>query len=79
MTTKLLATGFETKIHALQIVFVRMLTTTIIGSLWMWYKNVPGFPIGPPGVRRLLVIRGMAGSIGIFGLYCKLQPKLDTK
>ncbi|KAH8171222.1 eamA-like transporter family protein [Sarocladium implicatum] len=73
MTTKLLATGFETKIHALQIVFVRMLTTTIIGSLWMWYKGVPHFPIGPPGVRGLLVIRGMAGSIGIFGLYYSLS------
>ncbi|KAI8409004.1 hypothetical protein FOFC_11956 [Fusarium oxysporum] len=32
MTTRLLETGFETKFHALQIIFVRMLATALIGS-----------------------------------------------
>ncbi|CAH0022558.1 unnamed protein product [Clonostachys rhizophaga] len=73
MTTKLLETGFETKFHALQIIFVRMFSTSIIGSLWMMYKGVPGFPFGPRGVRRLLVIRGTAGTIGLFGLYYSLS------
>lgn len=70
MTTRLLETGFETKFHALQVIFVRMLATAVIGSLYMWYKNVPAFPLGPPGVRKLLVLRGFAGSSGLFGLYC---------
>uniref|UniRef100_A0A8H7NH63 EamA domain-containing protein n=1 Tax=Bionectria ochroleuca TaxID=29856 RepID=A0A8H7NH63_BIOOC len=73
MTTKLLETGFETKFHALQIIFVRMFSTAIIGSLWMMYKAVPGFPFGPRGVRGLLVIRGTAGTIGLFGLYYSLS------
>ncbi|VUC23498.1 unnamed protein product, partial [Clonostachys rosea] len=73
MTTKLLETGFETKFHALQIIFVRMFSTAIIGSLWMAYKGVPGFPFGPRGVRGLLVIRGTAGTIGLFGLYYSLS------
>ncbi|CAG9950202.1 unnamed protein product, partial [Clonostachys rosea f. rosea IK726] len=73
MTTKLLETGFETKFHALQIIFVRMFSTAIIGSLWMMYKGVPGFPFGPRGVRGLLVIRGTAGTIGLFGLYYSLS------
>ncbi|KAF6520627.1 hypothetical protein HZS61_014885 [Fusarium oxysporum f. sp. conglutinans] len=38
MTTRLLETGFETKFHALQIIFVRMLATALIGSVYMWYS-----------------------------------------
>ncbi|KAM0545997.1 hypothetical protein ACHAPJ_011109 [Fusarium lateritium] len=73
MTTRLLETGFETKFHALQIIFVRMLATALIGSIYMWYKKVPHFPLGPPEVRGLLIIRGMAGSAGLFGLYYSLS------
>ncbi|KPM43907.1 hypothetical protein AK830_g2583 [Neonectria ditissima] len=72
MTTRLLETGFDTKFHALQIIFVRMLTTAAIGSLYMWYKQVPDFPLGQRGVRGLLLIRGIAGSTGLFGLYYSL-------
>ncbi|KGQ08105.1 putative membrane protein [Beauveria bassiana D1-5] len=72
MTTRLLETGFDTKFHALQVIFVRMIFTASIGSAYMWYKKVPDFPLGPPGVRGLLVLRGMAGTVGIFGLYCTM-------
>lgn len=71
MTTRLLETGFETKYHALQVIFVRMLATAIAGSLGMWYKKVPGFPFGPREVRGLLALRGIAGTAGLIGLYCK--------
>lgn len=71
MTTRLLETGFDTKFHALQIIFVRMFVTAVIGLFWMWYKNIPDSLWGPPGTRRLLIIRGAAGSIGLFGLYCE--------
>ncbi|RBA15483.1 hypothetical protein FPRO05_12557 [Fusarium proliferatum] len=73
MTTRLLETGFETKFHALQIIFVRMLATALIGSVYMWCKNVPNFPLGPKEVRGLLVLRGFAGSAGLFGLYYSLS------
>ncbi|KAF4995840.1 hypothetical protein FDECE_12672 [Fusarium decemcellulare] len=72
-TTRLLETGFETKFHALQIIFVRMLATAIIGSLHMWYKQVPDFPLGPREVRGLLILRGIAGTVGLFGLYYSLS------
>ena len=49
-----------------------MIVTAAIGSAYMWYKKVPGFPLGPPGVRGLLLLRGAAGTIGLFGLYCKM-------
>ena len=71
MTTRLLETGFEVKFHALQVIFVRMIATAIIGSLYMGFKGVEGFPMGPRGVRWLLVLRGLAGSSGLFGLYCE--------
>lgn len=71
MTTRLLETGFETKYHALQVIFVRMLATAVAGSLGMWYKKVPGFPFGPREVRGLLVLRGFAGTAGLIGLYCE--------
>lgn len=74
MTTRLLETGFDIKFHALQVIFVRMAVTAGIGSAYMWYKKVPDFPLGPPGVRGLLVLRGAAGTIGLFGLYCKPTP-----
>lgn len=71
MTTRLLETGFETKYHALQVIFVRMLATAVAGSLGMWYKKVPGFPFGPREVRGLLALRGFAGTAGLIGLYCE--------
>ncbi|KAI0138736.1 hypothetical protein F4776DRAFT_663104 [Hypoxylon sp. NC0597] len=72
MTTRLLETGFEKKFHALQIIFVRMLATAILGSLYMWYKKVPDFPLGRRDIRGLLVLRGLAGFTGLFCSYYSL-------
>ncbi|KAF2636246.1 hypothetical protein P280DRAFT_435399 [Massarina eburnea CBS 473.64] len=69
---KLLATGYEEKFHALQIIFIRMSCTTILGVLYMWYHKTPDFPLGVPGIRHLLVLRGAAGFVGLFGLYYSL-------
>ncbi|KAK7962546.1 uncharacterized protein PG986_003371 [Apiospora aurea] len=66
-------TGFETKFHALQIIFVRMLATAILGSLYMWIKKVPDFPLGHRSVRGLLFLRGCAGFIGLFCSYYSLS------
>ncbi|GAP89830.1 putative transport protein [Rosellinia necatrix] len=59
--------------HALHIIFVRMLATTILGMLYMWYKGIPNFPLGPRNVFGLLVMRGTSGFIGLFGLYYSLS------
>lgn len=73
MTTRLLETGFETKFHALQIIFVRMLATGVLGLLYMWIKKVPNSPFGDREVRGLLVLRGFAGFVGLFCSYCEPQ------
>jgi hypothetical protein len=67
---KLLATGYEAKFHAMQIIFIRMLCTTILGMLYMAYIKTPDFPLGKKGIRGLLVLRGLCGFVGLFGLYC---------
>ncbi|CAI6332053.1 unnamed protein product [Periconia digitata] len=70
---KLLTTGYEEKFHALQIIFVRMFCTTVLGCLYMWWNKTPDFPLGQKGIRRLLVLRGAAGFVGLFGLYYSLS------
>ncbi|KAL6711056.1 hypothetical protein ACN47E_006931 [Coniothyrium glycines] len=70
---KLLANDPSIKFHALQIIFIRMTCTTILGMLYMWYNNIPHFPLGQKGIRGLLVLRGVTGFIGIFGLYYSLS------
>ena len=71
LTAKLLANDPSNKFHAMQIIFIRMLSTSILCSLYCWYHNIPDFPFGKRGVRWLLVLRGSAGFIGLFGIYCK--------
>lgn len=75
-TCKLLVTdkNFETPIHPLQILFIRMIITYICCLLYMFItKSVEQAPWGPKEIRHLLVIRGFVGFIGVFGLYYSLQ------
>jgi hypothetical protein len=76
---KLLATGYETKFHAMQIIFIRMLCTTVLGMLYMAYNRTPDFPLGKRGIRKLLVLRGTCGFVGLFGLYCMSPLPPSTK
>lgn len=76
---KLLATGYETKFHAMQIIFIRMLCTTILGMLYMAYHKTPDFPLGRKGIRGLLILRGLCGFVGLFGLYCEFPAFFHFK
>ncbi|KAK6535228.1 hypothetical protein TWF694_001696 [Orbilia ellipsospora] len=70
--TRLLETGFDTEFHALQILFARQIISVVLCSLYMYFTAVPHFPLGPKGVRWLLVARGVGGFFGVFGLYYSL-------
>lgn len=75
-TCKLLVTDkdFDVPIHPLQILFVRMFITYICCALYMMItKSVEDAPWGPKEIRHLLVIRGLVGFFGVFGLYYSLQ------
>ncbi len=53
--------------HPFQILFARMLVTATACCIYMYWKKVPHFPLGAPGVRWLLVARGLCGFFGIYG------------
>ena len=64
--------------HPFQVLFVRLGVTMILCCASMWYAKVPYFPLGKKEVRKLLVVRGLSGFFGIFGIYCKfLLPRLQ--
>ncbi|ROV92819.1 hypothetical protein VPNG_09097 [Cytospora leucostoma] len=58
-------TGFPT----LQLIVARMGVTFILSTLYMWWKQVPYFPLGNPEVRLWLVLRALFGFVGLFTLY----------
>lgn len=64
----------ETPIHPIQILFVRMFMTYILCIIYMmiFRKSVPDAPFGKPEVRKWLVLRGIVGFMGVFGLYFSL-------
>ncbi|KAL3420658.1 integral membrane protein DUF6 [Phlyctema vagabunda] len=61
-----------------QILFVRMALTEIFCWLWMRMNGIPLF--GVEGVRWLLVLRGIGGFFGIWGMYYSLKylPTADA-
>lgn len=72
-TTRLLETTSDPPFHPLQILFVRMTITYAGCFAFMYFKRIPDFVLGPPGVRLLLALRGMVGFFGVFGLYYSVQ------
>lgn len=76
ISTRLLETpgSHGAPMHPFQILFVRQsITSALCASYAYWTKSIPHFPLGPPGVvRALLVMRGLCGFLGVFGLYFSL-------
>ncbi len=65
--------GREHGFHPIQLLFVRMVATTVASCIYMYRYRVPYFPLGPPGVRSLLVVRGLTGFFGIFGMWYSMM------
>lgn len=76
LTCKLLEgdEDFEEPIHPVQILFVRMFITYLLCVLYMLVtRSVEDAPWGPKEQRPLLLLRGVIGFFGVFGLYYSLQ------
>ena len=59
--------------HPFQILFARQSITALICTAYGLYtKTIPDFPFGMRGVRWLLVLRGVTGFFGVFGMYFSL-------
>ncbi|CAK7202297.1 hypothetical protein SEUCBS139899_005019 [Sporothrix eucalyptigena] len=70
---RLLELEGEHSMHPIQLLFVRMVMTTVASCLYMHRYRVPHFPLGPPGVRGLLALRGLTGFFGIFGMWYSMM------
>lgn len=55
--------------HPMQVLFTRMILTVVACGIYMWRKGIPDGPLGPKNVRWLLVVRGMTGFFGIYGMW----------
>lgn len=49
-----------------------MSITVLLSLLYGFRTRIPNFPLGHPSVRGLLVLRGLGGFFGVFGLYWSL-------
>ncbi|KAG5991767.1 hypothetical protein E4U54_003817 [Claviceps lovelessii] len=59
--------------HPIQMLLLRQGMTSVGCILYMWWAETPGFPLGPPGVRWLLLLRGTVGFFGIFGMWWSMM------
>lgn len=58
------------RVSPFQILLIRMLITGFGCSLYLWHRREPEFPLGPPEVRPLLLLRAFCGILGAGGMYC---------
>jgi drug/metabolite transporter (DMT)-like permease len=61
--------------HPFQILFARQSITALTCTIWAMYSGtIPDFPFGPRNlrIRLLLVMRGVFGFLGVFGMYFSL-------
>lgn len=59
--------------HPIQVLFMRQALTTLCCVLYMWYMKVPDFPLGGKDIRLLLVVRGLCGFAGIYGMWYSMM------
>ncbi len=55
--------------------FVRFIITFVLSCLYCWSTKMPDFPLGKPEIRWLLVLRGIGGTVGVFGFYCEFLSR----
>jgi len=68
-----LLTASDDPVPALELIWIRMVITYVCCMTYMLVKKVEHPWVGPPGVRLLLVARGVSGFFGLFGIYYSLQ------
>ncbi|KAI1873354.1 hypothetical protein JX265_004976 [Neoarthrinium moseri] len=62
----------EDGLHPMQILGARMTATIMCCFAYMWFRDVPSAPWGPPEIRWLLMLRAMAGFVGLYGMWSSI-------
>lgn len=70
--TKLLETGND-GMHPFQILFIRMAISSVFCAAAVYLKKPAEFPLGPRGIRWMLVLRGFTGFFGIYGIWTAIR------
>ena len=68
-----MGSGNEEGLDPFQILFARMSITSVAAMAYIWYTRVEHFPLGAPGLRLILVLRGTGGFFGVWGMYWSLK------
>ncbi|KAI1186955.1 hypothetical protein F5B17DRAFT_401731 [Nemania serpens] len=63
----------DTKLHPMQLLFWRMLLSTVVCVIYIVWRQIPHGVLGDPEVRWLLAIRGITGFFGIYGVWYSIQ------
>ncbi|KAF8495942.1 drug/metabolite transporter [Russula emetica] len=64
--------SLDEPVPILELIWVRMIITYIGSVAYMLWRKIPDPVLGPKDVRRLLVVRGFTGFIGLAGMYFSL-------
>ncbi|KAK7417122.1 hypothetical protein QQX98_004725, partial [Neonectria punicea] len=59
--------------HPVQVLLLRQIITSLCCAVYMWWMKTPGFPFGTKGIRHLLILRGVSGFFGIFGVWYSMM------
>ncbi|KAH9052760.1 hypothetical protein EDB87DRAFT_1655645 [Lactarius vividus] len=57
----------------LEIILVRTTITCFFSFIYIYWMNISDPFFGPKGIRTLLALRGLSGSLAVFGVYFSLQ------
>ncbi|KAI0181800.1 hypothetical protein GGR52DRAFT_56191 [Hypoxylon sp. FL1284] len=63
----------EHSLHPMQLLFTRMIITVFGSSCYIWWKSIPNGFFGKKEVRWLLVMRGVCGFFGIYGVWYSVK------
>ncbi|KAI1363235.1 hypothetical protein F5Y08DRAFT_340862 [Xylaria arbuscula] len=63
----------DEKLHPMQLLFWRMLITSLLCSIYVVWKQIPHGVFGNPEIRWLLITRGFSGFFGIYGVWYSIK------
>lgn len=56
-----------------QILFARMIISLVVSAIYLYWQRIPDGVLGANAIRWLLVLRGITGFFGIFGMWFSIS------